>query len=141
MKLSVASKQVIAQANTFHEPEELEQEHITLWIRDHPLSATHIDCITTMMLKIIAAKCKMNTDEKFIMRQLYDQVKGQPGKLLEPDLRPLISQALDTLDEDGALYVEMKDRLLEKRLRAETMISHPVMHEFTAMIRQHGLFE
>lgn len=105
------------------------------WVEAHPMTPTHVDCATTVMLKILDGKCKMNPDEKRVMAQLYDAVKRHPGKLLGADIHNLIFQAREHSDE------ELKDVIYEKRLLAETMISRPIMKAFKAMIRREGLFE
>ena len=47
-------------------------DHIKQWLEIHPLSPLHVDCATTVMLKILDGKCKMNTDEKVVMALLYE---------------------------------------------------------------------
>jgi hypothetical protein len=85
------------------------------------------------MLKILDGKCKMRGAEKLVMELLYDEVKNQPGQLLDPGLQSLIATARENLDD------EMKNNIYEKRLLAETTLSRPVMKGFKAMIRQEGL--
>ena len=67
------------------------------------------------------------------MELLYDEVKTQPGHLLDATIHHLIAQARAHLDD------QMKNIIYEKRLLAETAISRPVMKGFKAMIRQEGL--
>jgi hypothetical protein len=110
-------------------------DHVARWLQDNPLSASHVDCATTVMLKILDGKCKMKAEEKVIMTLLYDQVKTCRGELLGDDMHQLIASARDNPDD------EMKNFIYEKRVLAETMISRPVMKGFKAMIRQRGLFE
>ncbi|MGZ4978135.1 MAG: hypothetical protein ACXV8O_13355, partial [Methylobacter sp.] len=93
----------------------------------------HVDCATTVMLKILDGKCKMRTEEKRVMELLYDEVKTQPGHLLGATIHHLIAQARAHLDD------QMKNIIYEKRLLAETAISRPVMKGFKAMIRQEHL--
>lgn len=111
------------------------QDHVARWVQAHPLEPVHVDCAVTVMLKILDGKCKMRPAEKQVMELLYDEVKHLPGKLLDPALHPLISQAREHLDE------ATKNLIYEKRLFAETTISRPVMKGFKAMIRQQGLLE
>lgn len=108
---------------------------IAQWVREHPLNPSQTDCVTTVMLKILDGKCKMNPEEKRVMALLYDEVKHRPGNVLNTDIHALIRDAREHADE------EMKDLIYEKRLLAETMISRPVMKDFKAMIRLNGLFE
>ncbi|RLU04118.1 MAG: hypothetical protein D9N11_00715 [Ketobacter sp.] len=104
------------------------------WVRSQSLSANDVDCATTVMLKILDGKCKMKTLEKKVMAALYDQVKQEAGELIGPDMHELIA------DVRGLLSEADKDRVYEKRVLAETMISRPVMKGFKARIRQNGLF-
>jgi hypothetical protein len=110
-------------------------DHVAQWVKNHPLSAIHVDCATTVMLKILDGKCKMKAEEKIVMALLYEQVKNCPGELLDDGIHQLIADARDNLNDD------MQNFIYEKRLLAETMISRPVMKGFKAMIRQRGLFD
>lgn len=76
-----------------------------------------IDCITSVMLKILDGKCKMDADEKEIMTALYKAVQGRAGEVLDPVLHDVIGAANNHLDED------MRLAIYEKRVLAETMIS------------------
>ncbi len=109
------------------------QDPVAQWVQAHPLAPIHVDCAITVMLKILDGKCKMRAAEKHVMERLYDEVKTQPGKLLDAALHPLIAQARSHLDD------AMKNIIYEQRLLAETAISRPVMKSFKAMIRQEGL--
>ena len=104
------------------------------WLAEHSFSPVEIDCINTVMLKILDGKCKMASEEKIIMTALYHANKTQGGFLLKDDVHTLITQALAHSDED------MKMRVYEQRLLAETMLSRPVMKQFKARIRAEGLF-
>ncbi|MGZ5007295.1 MAG: hypothetical protein ACXWE9_02795 [Methylobacter sp.] len=110
------------------------QDEVALWVQTHPLIPIHVDCATTVMLKILDGKCKMQAAEKQVMERLYDEVKTQPGHLLDASIHLLITQARQDADD------AMKNLIYEKRLLAETAISRPVMKAFKAMIRQQGLF-
>jgi hypothetical protein len=98
-------------------------------------SASDIDCTTTVMLKILDGKCKMNEREKPLIAQLYDRVKERPGRLLGADIHALIAAARIGMDED------MVERIYEARLLAETAISRPVMKAYKAMLRSTGLLD
>lgn len=110
-------------------------EGVANWLKAHHLAAIYVDCATTVMLKILDGKCKMPEAEKRVMTLLYDQVKSQPGLVLHEQLHELIAEARQDLHE------EIKNRIYEKRLLAETTISRPVMKQFKAMIRQNGLLD
>jgi len=111
----------------------MNKDEVARWVLTHPLTPIHVDCATTVMLKILDGKCKMRTEEKRVMELLYDEVKTQPGHLLDTAIHQLIAQARAHLDD------QMKNIIYEKRLLAETAISRPVMKGFKAMIRQEGL--
>ena len=111
----------------------MNREQVAQWLAAQPLSPIHVDCGTTVMLKILDGKCKMREAEKRVMELLYDEIKTQHGLLLEPSIHVLIASARLHADED------MKNRIYEQRLLAETAISRPVMKGFKAMIRQQGL--
>lgn len=109
-------------------------DFVARWVQANPLSDTHVDCATTVMLKILDGKCKMKPEEKVVMELLYDQVRNHTGKLLGDDTHLLIAAARNFLND------EIRNVIYEQRLLAETRISRPVMKEFKAMIRQRDLF-
>ena len=109
--------------------------HIQQWVKDHPLSPIHVDCATTVMLKILDGKCKMDAEEKVVMALLYDAVKGCLGVILGADIHALIETARNSHEDD-----EIREFVYEKRVLAETMISRPVMKEFKRMIRAEHIF-
>jgi len=113
----------------------MDPEQVVLWLRQHPLTPIHVDCATTVMLKILDGKCKMPEAEKQVMALLYEAVKTQPGQLLATELHQLIASAREYIDD------ELKTRIYEQRLLAETALSRPVMKGFKAMIRQQGLLD
>lgn len=110
-------------------------DDVVAWVKNNPLEPVHVDCSTTVMLKILDGKCKMKPEEKQVMTHLYHAVKDCPGKLLGDDMHTLISVAEKHADD------EMRNAIYEKRVLAETTISRPVMKAFKAMIRQQGLFD
>ncbi|MBI4998271.1 MAG: hypothetical protein HZA64_14725 [Rhodocyclales bacterium] len=114
-------------------------EAVARWAAAHPLTQAHVDCATAVMLKILDGKCKMAGDEKAVMAQLYDTVKGREGLLLGTTAHALIAQAR-RIEECGG-DPELRELVYEKRVLAETMISRPVMKGFKALIREQGLFD
>lgn len=110
-------------------------EHIKQWVQAHPLSPLHVDCATTVMLKILDGKCKMNVEEKVVMALLYEQVKHCPSQLLDADIHALIADSRNHLNDETKMVI------YEHRLLAETMLSRPVMKGFKALIREQGLFK
>ena len=110
-------------------------DDVAAWVASHSLEPIHVDCVTAVMLKILDGKCKMRETEKPVMERLYDTVKAQPGQVLETAVHGLIAEARGNLHED------MKLRVYEQRLLAETAISRPVMKGFKAMIRSEELLD
>jgi hypothetical protein len=110
--------------------------HVRQWVREHPLSPIHVDCVTAVMLKILDGKCKMDETEKVVMVLLYDEVKHLPGSILGEDIHALIDTARNAHEED-----EIREFVYEKRVLAETMISRPLMKGFKTMIREDGLLD
>lgn len=108
-------------------------EHAARWAGQHLVDPVHIDCTTTVMLKILDGKCKMNEHDKLVISRLYDVVKSRPGKLLGDEYHTLIEQARMAMDEAQAMFI------YEKRLLAETMISRPVMKAYKAWLRDNGI--
>jgi len=106
---------------------------VVAWVESHPLPSIHVDCTTTVMLKILDGKCKMNADEKVVLAWLYRAVKDRPGKLLGQDIHQLISLAQSGPDDS------ILEQVYEQRLYAEQMISRPVMKAYKAMLREQGL--
>lgn len=106
-----------------------------LWAEHHLVDPQHIDCTTTVMLKILDGKCRMNADDKHVISQLYDVVKNRPGKLMEAEYHQLIAQARQGMDEAMVMVI------YEKRLLAETMISRPVMKAYKTWLRQAGILK
>jgi hypothetical protein len=108
--------------------------HVASWVQTHALTASDIDCITTVMLKILDGKCKMGSVEKLVMAHLYDAVQHRDGERFGGEYHRLIAGARSAPDE------ELKNHIYEKRVLAETVLSRPVMKAFKAMIRAQGLF-
>lgn len=110
------------------------RQNIQQWSNNHPFEPIHVDCTTTVMLKILDGKCKMSSDDKIVMSQLYDVVKNLPGKIFGEEFHILIKTARQQRTD------EIKNYTYEKRVLAETMLSRPVMESYKAMIRAEGLF-
>lgn len=108
---------------------------IARWAEERLLDPVHIDCTTTVMLKILDGKCKMSEDDKAVIPVLYDIAKTRPGKLFGADYHALIAQARLATDESMRMFI------YEKRLLAETMLSRPVMKTYKAWLRQQGILK
>lgn len=107
---------------------------VAAWVRTRSLTASDIDCVVAVMLKILDGKCKMSAVEKEVMALLYAAVQGRPGLRLEHGVHDLIAAGRADAGE------AMRNRIYEARLLAETAISRPVMKAFKAMLREQGLF-
>lgn len=106
---------------------------VTTWAKQTQFDPLQIDCATSLMLKILDGKCKMNDGEKQVMAVIYDVIKHKPGKLLEPSVHQLIALARNESNE------QLIEEVYEQRLYAEQMISRPVMKAYKAMLRQKGI--
>ena len=115
-------------------PDEL-RHYIYDWAEAHPLTPIHVDCATTVMLKVLDGKCKMKPESMVVMELLYDVVKQRECELIEDDIHALITTSRYRMTD------ELRQQVYEKRLLAETMISRPVMKAFKKMIRDEGLFD
>ena len=104
------------------------------WITSQELSPIDIDCVTTVMLKILDGKCKMSGPGKLVMKALYDLLKDRTGHHLDSQTYQLIEQARLT-----EMSEELRTLIYEQRLLAETMISRPVMKAFKARLRADGV--
>jgi hypothetical protein len=111
----------------------MDSETVAAWAQDKTFEPLHVDCATSLMLKILDGKCKMNDNEKQVMAVIYDVVKHKPGKLLEPSVHQLIALARSEASE------QLIEQVYEQRLYAEQMISRPVMKAYKAMMRQEGI--
>jgi hypothetical protein len=103
------------------------------WARRWKSDPVQVDCTTTVMLKILDGKCKMNGAEKQVIAEIYDVIKDRPGKLLDNKVHHLIATARSCPDE------KILEEIYEQRLYAEQMISRPVMKAFKAMLRSEGI--
>ena len=104
------------------------------WIASQPLSPIDIDCVTTVMLKILDGKCKMSSSGKIVMEQLYDLLRDRSGHHLDGRTHQLIEQS-----RASEMSEELRMQIYERRLLAETMISRPVMKAFKARLRADGV--
>jgi hypothetical protein len=104
-----------------------------LWAENTKLEPLEIDCITTIMLKILDGKCKMFPEEKEVISYIYDITKHQTGSVLNAEIHQLIHIAQNNMDE------EMVKKIYEQRLYAETMISRPIMKAFKAKLRKNNI--
>ena len=105
----------------------------TRWAEARLIDPVHVDCTTTVMLKILDGKCKMSGEDKAVIPVIYAVAKTRPGKLMGAEYHALIEQAQAGMDEAMTMFI------YEKRLLAETMISRPVMKAYKAWLREEGV--
>lgn len=104
------------------------------WADGREFDATEVDCFTAVMLKILDGKCKMSESGKQVMAFLYDYLESKPGNLLRDAEHALIAEA-----RAGEPDEQLRMRIYEQRLLAETMISRPVMKAFKARLKADGV--
>ncbi|MBT3063304.1 MAG: hypothetical protein KME68_10880 [Candidatus Thiodiazotropha sp. (ex Lucina pensylvanica)] len=101
-----------------------------LWAQTAPLDPLQIDCVTTVMLKILDNKCKMLPEEQMAMMAIYSVVKEKKGQLFDSTIHTRIDEALQV---GGSRSLE---RIHELRLYAEATVPKPVMKHFKSYLRE-----
>lgn len=103
------------------------------WAETHLTDPVHVDCTTTVMLKILDGKCKMNAADKAAIAALYEISRQRPGRLFSDEYHALIANAGPDPDEGQRMLI------YEKRLLAETMLSRPVMKAYKSWLRDNAI--
>jgi len=106
------------------------QHPASQWAQTAQLSVSDLDCITTVMLKILDGKCQMNEDQRHAYISIYNVTKVRPGSLLGDE----VHQAIDTARQLNRQ--DIRDHIHQLRLEAEAAIPKPVMKSFKAMVRE-----
>ncbi len=107
---------------------------IATWASKNIVDPLDIDCVITLMLKILDGKCKMSDADQQVGVLLYAAVGQRPVSRLDAtSCHALIEEAQSHGDEG------LKMRIYEQRLLAETMLSRPVMKAFKARLREAGI--
>ena len=106
------------------------------WLQAHPLSAMDLDCITTIKLKIMDGKCKMQLLDKQVISRVYQAINKEYETILGDDVHQFIVENADCKNDEASTLA-----VYEKRLLAETKISRPVMKAFKARVRAQGIYE
>jgi hypothetical protein len=99
------------------------------WAMETAFEASQLDCITTIMLKILDAKCKMEEADKIALSAVYDVVKARSGQDVDENVHALI--AANRKCPSDASSVQIHDR----RVQAEERIPKPVMKSFKQFLR------
>ena len=109
----------------------LESPHpAALWASEAPLDPLQIDCVTTVMLKILDQKCKMSPEEQVALIAIYHEVKGRRSLLFDDSIHAAIHNALN------ARLGDSPERIHQLRIQAEGMIPKPVMKHFKRYLRE-----
>jgi hypothetical protein len=103
------------------------------WASKQTFNTINIDCITTIVVKILDGKCKMNTGEISAIMEIYDMACFNKGILFREEEHALIREARESSSESALL------RIHELRKHAESVIPKPVMKMFKSRLRD-GLF-
>ena len=100
------------------------------WAQTAQLSVSDLDCITTVMLKILDGKCQMNEEQRHAYISIYNMTKVRPGSLLGDEVHQAIDMARRFNRQD------IRERIHQLRLEAEAVIPKPVMKSFKARVRE-----
>ncbi|MEW6764864.1 MAG: hypothetical protein AB1344_03620 [Pseudomonadota bacterium] len=98
------------------------------WAQSSTFSPRQLDCVTTIMLKILDAKCKMTEADKLALTAVYDTIKTRRGERLGADTHALITQARETMTP------ELAGRIHAMRIDAEAVIPKPEMKAFKQVL-------
>jgi hypothetical protein len=100
-----------------------------IWAQTAPLDPLQIDCVATVMLKILDNKCKMLPEQQMALVAVYSVIKERKGILLDESIRREIDEALQS---GSQISIE---RIHELRLLAEATIPKQVMKHFKQYFR------
>ena len=100
-----------------------------LWAETAPLDSLQVDCVTTVMLKILDNKCKMSPEEQMALTAVYSVVKERKGLIFEASIHQEIDDALK------AGGIVSNERIHALCLFAEKSIPKPVMKHFKSYLR------
>lgn len=105
------------------------------WALSTHFTPMHVDCTTTVALKILDHKCKMLPGEMSAVLAIYDVVKQLPGELFCQSDHEVIATARCTEAASG----EVMEKIHTLRLYSEKNIPKVVMKEYKSILRD-GLF-
>jgi hypothetical protein len=100
-----------------------------LWALSTGFEPIQLDCVTALMLKILAGKCTMNQEQKNALAAVYDVVKMRSGQGLGDEVHPLIAAARQ--EKDGSFSKSIHDW----HARAEAHIPHTVLKNFERFLQ------
>lgn len=101
-----------------------------LWAKNAALTVSDKDCITTVMLKILDRKCKMNQQQRDALFAIYDVTRTLPGDVFNESVHICIETARSFETENSRRQIHLL------RVDAEAAIPKTVMKAFKAMLGQ-----
>jgi hypothetical protein len=102
----------------------------SLWAAEAYLDPLQIDCVTTVMLKILDQTCKMPPEEQMAVMAIYREVKDRQSLLFDDSIHAAIHNAMHARLGDSA------QRIHQLRIQAEAMVPKPVMKHFKRYLRE-----
>ena len=94
------------------------------WAAGLDLAPQQVDCLISLMLKILDGKCQMDADSQASLRIVYRQAHNQSSQLFDPAIHDFIERVTWQPDLVSLRHVH------ELRLYAESAIARPVMKRF-----------
>ncbi|HES75778.1 MAG TPA: hypothetical protein ENO09_02080 [bacterium] len=101
------------------------------WARDSVFEPSQMDCITTIMLKILDGKCKMDDADKIALSAVYSVIKTRPDQGMENLVHELIAAHGETPTQASSASIHAW------RMQAEERIPKPVMKSFKLFLHTH----
>jgi hypothetical protein len=94
------------------------------WAMETAFEISQLDCITTIMLKILDGKCKMEEADKNALSAVYDVVKSCLGHNVDGSTHALIATHRSNPSEASSEQIHVW------REQAEASIQKPIMKAF-----------
>jgi hypothetical protein len=101
---------------------------IAEWASTTDFNLQQVDCLITLMLKILDGKCKMDEDTQMSARVIYAHAHRNRSHLFDPCIHDFIARVFDEPDLLSLRHVR------ELRVYAESVIAKPVMKGFKQFI-------
>ena len=99
-------------------------QSILEWCEHSSFSAVQLDCLTSLMLKILDDKCQMDEMHQDVIKAMYSITGERVGVLFDPNIHLFIQQVLQESTPVYDLHIH------ELRLYAESAISQQEMKSF-----------
>ena len=100
-----------------------------LWALGAGFEPIQLDCVTAIMLRILAGRCLMGEAQMNAMAAVYDVVKMRSGQGLGDEVHAIIAAARQ--GDESSLSVSINDW----HARAEAVISKAVMTDFEQLLQ------